>query len=109
MAHAIAGNGHTPADSPLNLQAEFENSPRSAMNLLQQCRYKIQNNRTVRRAARTVSDAAHYVHDHSPQDMAEEIQRLVRRNPGAALVIAAAVGFLVGRFLNRLNREVVDE
>jgi ElaB/YqjD/DUF883 family membrane-anchored ribosome-binding protein len=41
--------------------------------------------------------------------MAEEIQKLVRRNPGAALVIAAAVGFLVGRFLNRLNQEVLDE
>jgi ElaB/YqjD/DUF883 family membrane-anchored ribosome-binding protein len=78
------------------------------MNLLQQCRYKIQNNRTVRRAAKTVGDAAHYVHDHSAKDMAEEIERLVRRNPGAALLIAATVGFLCGRFLIRLSREVSD-
>jgi ElaB/YqjD/DUF883 family membrane-anchored ribosome-binding protein len=79
------------------------------MNLLQQCRYKIQNNRTVQRAAKKVEDAAHYVHDHSAKDMAEEIERMVRRNPGTALLIAAAVGFLFGRFMTRLNREVFDE
>jgi ElaB/YqjD/DUF883 family membrane-anchored ribosome-binding protein len=79
------------------------------MNLLQQCRYKLQHNRTVQRAAKSVGDAAQYVHEHSAKDMAEEVQRMVRRNPGAALVVAAAVGFLFGRYMHRLNRETIDD
>jgi len=101
MEHAIGGNGHTPADIRLNLPAEFENSPRSAANLIHQFRYRIQNNRTVKRATETVGKAAHYVHDTSPKDMAAEIEGLVRRKPVAALIVAAVAGFLIGRALRR--------
>jgi ElaB/YqjD/DUF883 family membrane-anchored ribosome-binding protein len=96
MKEAVAGNGH-----PATIHAEFEVSPRSAANLLHQFRYRLQNNRTVRRAKHTVERAAHYVHDHSPRFLAAEVQRLVRQRPGAALAVAAVAGFLIGRSLRR--------
>jgi ElaB/YqjD/DUF883 family membrane-anchored ribosome-binding protein len=96
MKNALAGNGHA-----VTVHSEFESSPRSASNLLQQFRYRIQNNRTVRRAKVSVERAAHYVHDHSPKDMAAGIERLVRQRPGTALMIAAVAGFLIGRSLRR--------
>jgi ElaB/YqjD/DUF883 family membrane-anchored ribosome-binding protein len=96
MQDALTGNGHAAT-----VHAEFENSPRSAGNLLQQFRYKVQNNRTVQRAWGGAGRAAHYMHDHTPKDMAAGIERLIRQRPGAALAIAAAMGFLVGRSLRR--------
>src|SRR2546421_10960601 len=96
MRHAVGGNGH-----PVTVHSEFENSPRSAANLLLQFRYKLQNNRTIRRARQTAGKAAHYVQDYSAKDMAAGIERFVRQRPGAALIVAAIAGFLVGRSLRR--------
>jgi ElaB/YqjD/DUF883 family membrane-anchored ribosome-binding protein len=96
MKEAVGGNGHA-----VTLHAEFETSPRSATNLLQQFRYRLQNNRTVQRAKDSVGRAAHYVHDHSPKDMAAGLERLVRRRPGAALAVAVVAGFLIGRSIRR--------
>jgi ElaB/YqjD/DUF883 family membrane-anchored ribosome-binding protein len=93
MKHALVGNGH-----PASVHSEFEVSPRSAANLFQKFRYRIQNNRTVRRARDSV---AHYVHDHSPKNMAAGVERLIRQRPATALVIAAAAGFLIGRTVRR--------
>ena len=101
MRNAVAGNGHTPTDSPLNLQAEFEVSPRSAANLLLQFRYRLQNNRTVQRAKRTAGRAANYVQNHSPKNMAAGIERMVRHRPGTALILAVVAGFVIGRSLRR--------
>ena len=81
MENELTGNGHTPVDSTLNLHAEFEHSPRSAANLLQQFRYRIQNNRTVRGAMSSMGGARDYMRDHSISDIAEEVQAMVRRNP----------------------------
>jgi ElaB/YqjD/DUF883 family membrane-anchored ribosome-binding protein len=96
MRNAVGGNGH-----PVTVHAEFESSPRSATNLLLQFRYKLQNNRTVRRARATAGKAANYVHDHSAKDLAAGIERLVRQRPGTALIVAAVAGFLVGCSLRR--------
>jgi ElaB/YqjD/DUF883 family membrane-anchored ribosome-binding protein len=85
------------------VHSEFENSPRSAANLLQQFRYSLQNNRTIRRARQTAGKAARYVH--SPKDMAAGIERFVRQRPAAALIVAAIAGFLVGRSLRRRRPE----
>jgi len=97
MENELTGNGHTPVDSTLNLHAEFEHSPRSAANLLQQFRYRIQNNRTVRGAMSSMGGARDYMRDHSISDIAEEVQAMVRRKPGTALAVAALAGFLLGR------------
>jgi len=93
MKHALTGNGH-----PAIIHSEFVISPRSAANLFQKFRYRIQNNRTVKRAYDSV---AHYVHDHSPKDMATGVTRLIRQRPGTALILAAATGFLIGSAIRR--------
>jgi len=93
MKHALTGNGH-----PAVIHSEFVISPRSAANLFQKFRYRIQNNRTVKRAYDSV---AHYVHNHSPKDMATGVTRLIRQRPGTALILAAATGFLIGSAIRR--------
>ena len=48
-------------------------------------------------AADKLSGTADYVRDHDVNSMMADLQRLVKANPGPALVAAAVVGFLVAR------------
>ena len=45
--------------------------------------------------------AADYVRDQDVRDMLSDAQRIVKRHPGAALLTAAAVGFLLARAFSR--------
>jgi hypothetical protein len=59
----------------------------------------------VARAAHTTADAmekaADYVRDEDLDAMLEDAQQLVKRHPGATLLIAAAAGFLLARVFAR--------
>jgi ElaB/YqjD/DUF883 family membrane-anchored ribosome-binding protein len=59
----------------------------------------------VRQFARTASDGltttADYVRTHDVKGMVEDVEGVVRRNPGGALLVAATFGFLLGRALAR--------
>ena len=61
--------------------------------------------RRVAAAAHTAADAlesgADYLREHDLSDMMEDIMDVVKRNPGPALLGAAALGFLVGRAFTR--------
>jgi hypothetical protein len=56
-------------------------------------------------AARTAADAmgtaADYVRSNGIKGMAADVQRIVKNNPGPALLAAAALGFLLARTLSR--------
>jgi ElaB/YqjD/DUF883 family membrane-anchored ribosome-binding protein len=56
-------------------------------------------------AARTTADAvgvaADYVRDNDVKAMMADVQKLVKNNPGVALLTAAAVGFLIARTFSR--------
>jgi ElaB/YqjD/DUF883 family membrane-anchored ribosome-binding protein len=52
-------------------------------------------------AADRMNDTADYVRGHDVSSMMADVERLVKRNPGPALLFAGAVGFLVGRSLTR--------
>lgn len=52
-------------------------------------------------AAEQVSEASDYLRNTDAQRMRADIERLVRSNPGPAILIAATFGFLLGRTLNR--------
>ena len=56
-------------------------------------------------AAHTAADAtgtaADYVRSNGIKDMAADVQRIVKNNPGPALLAAAALGFLLARTLSR--------
>jgi ElaB/YqjD/DUF883 family membrane-anchored ribosome-binding protein len=52
-------------------------------------------------AADALSSSAHYVRENEMRDMLEDMLDVVRSNPGAALLGAAALGFLIGRAISR--------
>ena len=51
--------------------------------------------------ADAVNVAADYVRDNDVKAMMADVLKLVKNNPGAALLTAAALGFLMGRTLSR--------
>jgi ElaB/YqjD/DUF883 family membrane-anchored ribosome-binding protein len=52
-------------------------------------------------AGDAISSSAQYVRDHDVNEMMEDVMEIVRKNPGVALLGAAAFGFLMGRALTR--------
>lgn len=55
----------------------------------------------TRAAAGAMEDAADYVRDHEFDDMVADVKQLAKKHPGAILLTAAAVGFLLARSLSR--------
>lgn len=52
-------------------------------------------------AAERVSATTDYFRNTDPRRMRSDVEKLVRSNPGPAMLIAVTVGFLIGRALNR--------
>ena len=48
-------------------------------------------------AAEKLESTAGYIREHDLKAMVSDVEDMVRRNPGPALLIAASVGFLIGR------------
>lgn len=53
--------------------------------------------RAAHRTANALLSGADYVRDHSVRDIMDDAMDVVKSNPGAALLGAAALGFLAGR------------
>ena len=60
---------------------------------------------TIRNVARATADrlgsSAEYVRTHDAKRMMADVESFVKSNPGPALAVAAAFGFLLGRALSR--------
>jgi hypothetical protein len=60
---------------------------------------------TVASAAHSAADAvasgAEYLRENDVQTMMSDLMEVIRRNPGPALLGAAAIGFILGRALSR--------
>lgn len=52
-------------------------------------------------AAVRLTTTADYMRSHDAKGMMADVERLVKSNPGPALIVAAACGFLLGRALIR--------
>jgi len=96
--------GLTVADETISARnahelLEVERSRESAARLLDNLAQKVGSSRAVRSAASGVQRAAHYVQERGVKDVATGIERAVRRQPAAAIAIAVAAGFVVGRAL----------
>ncbi|SEP71432.1 hypothetical protein [Microlunatus flavus] len=59
----------------------------------------------VQDLSRRIGGAGHWIENHEPADVLEEVRRFARRRPGAFLLSALAAGVVVGR----LTRGAVDE
>jgi ElaB/YqjD/DUF883 family membrane-anchored ribosome-binding protein len=77
----------------------------SAADTLHQKADRLPGGDKVSSAAHTTADAlastADYIREHDLRGMVTDVQSLVKRNPGPALLAAAAVGFLVARTFSR--------
>ena len=56
---------------------------------------------TVDAAAEQLSAGAQYVRTHDAKRMKSDVESIVKKNPGPALLVAALVGFCVGAVLSR--------
>lgn len=52
-------------------------------------------------AAERLSDTADYMRSHDAKRMMSDVETVVKNHPGPALLVAAAVGFVLGRALVR--------
>jgi len=52
-------------------------------------------------ASDAMENAAEYVRDQDLEGMIEDAQQLVKKHPGAVLLAAAALGFVIGRSFTR--------
>ena len=52
-------------------------------------------------AAETLEEAAGYVRDRDLEGMLSDIRHIVKRHPGATLLTAAALGFVLARAISR--------
>lgn len=48
-------------------------------------------------AAEKLESTADYIRKHDVRAMLSDVEEIVKRNPGPSLLIAAAIGFLIGR------------
>jgi ElaB/YqjD/DUF883 family membrane-anchored ribosome-binding protein len=55
----------------------------------------------ARTATNAAGSAADYVRENDLKGMMDDARRLVKNNPGAALLTATALGFLIARVLSR--------
>jgi ElaB/YqjD/DUF883 family membrane-anchored ribosome-binding protein len=83
------------------IRAEVERSRETAAQLLDTLARKIKAAPAIRQAASGVQHTARYLREHSIKDLASGIDRVVRRRPGAAVMVAVAAGFLLGSAIRR--------
>lgn len=57
--------------------------------------------RAAESAADAMESAADYVRDQDVRDMLTDVKQIVKRHPGATLLIAAALGLLLARTFSR--------
>lgn len=57
--------------------------------------------RAAHSAAEAMEKTAGYLRDQDLNDMLSDVQQVVKKHPGATLLTAAAVGFLLARVLSR--------
>ena len=77
----------------------------SAASTLHQKADALPGGQSVKGAAHKAADAldstANYLRENDVKSMLSDVQKIVKNNPGSALLIAAALGFLVARSLSR--------
>lgn len=76
-------------------------SLQSAASTLHEKADSLPGGETVKSVAHSAADklqsTAGYIREHDVQAMLSDVEDMVRRNPGPALLIAASIGFLIGR------------
>jgi ElaB/YqjD/DUF883 family membrane-anchored ribosome-binding protein len=97
--------GEMPGDTMDEKRRTAAGGLDSAAETLHQKADRMPGGEKAARAAHTAADAlsstAEYIREHDVKSMVADMQDVVRRNPGPALLVAAAVGFLFARTFSR--------
>jgi hydroxypyruvate isomerase len=105
MKRKAAGSGRMAADSIDESRASAASGLDTAAQKLHQKAGALPGGEKVAGAAHSAAEAlassAHYIREHDVKSTMENLQRLVKNNPGPALFGAALLGFLVARALSR--------
>lgn len=110
-ARATQGTG-TVESAARSAQEFVENSRTAAADRLKQAAEAVRDrapdlpggdrvHQFAQTTADTLSTTADYIRTHDVHRVVEDVEAVVKRNPGPALLVAAAFGFLVGRALSR--------
>jgi hypothetical protein len=102
---ASAGDPSLTGGSEAKLKSAAAGGLDSAAAALDRTAEKLPGGDAVKNVAHNAADAlgstAEYVRGHDLKEMRADVGKLVKDHPGAALLIAAALGFLVARSLFR--------
>lgn len=97
--------GQTVADKIDDNRGAAASGLDSAASALSQKANTLPGGEKVANAAQATADAvrvaADYVRDNDAKAMMADVRTLVKNNPGPALLVAAAVGFLMARTFSR--------
>jgi ElaB/YqjD/DUF883 family membrane-anchored ribosome-binding protein len=97
----ISGMGRTAADKIDDNRDTVAGGLETAASSLHEKADSIPGGEKVTRIAHTAADklstTADYVRQHDVNSMMADVQELVKKNPGPALLVAAAAGYLVAR------------
>ena len=100
-----SGLGQTAADKIDDNRSAAAGGLESAASALHQKADSLPGGQSVKGAAHTAADAlsstADYVRENDVKSMLADVQKIVRNNPGPALLTAAVLGFLVARTFSR--------
>ena len=100
-----AGMDQTAADKIDEKRATAAGGLDSAAEALHEKAERIPGGEKAAHAAHTAADAlastADYIRENDLKSMMADMQNVVRKNPGPALLAAAALGFLVARTFSR--------
>jgi len=100
-----AGVGQAAADKVDANRSSAASGLDSAASAIHEKADSLPGGETVRGAAHTAADAlsstADYVRENDVKSMLADVQRIVKNNPGPALLTAAVLGFLVARTFSR--------
>jgi hypothetical protein len=87
------------------MQTTLTDAASSAASTLHEKADSLPGGPKVARAAHTAADAmqktADYLQDQDWRSMLSDLRQVARRNPGATLLTAAAIGFLLARSMSR--------
>jgi len=100
-----AGIGRAAADKIDANRSSAASGLDSAASAIHEKADSLPGGESIQGAAHTAADAlsstAEYVRENDVKSMLADVQRIVRNNPGPALLTAAVLGFLVARTLSR--------
>jgi ElaB/YqjD/DUF883 family membrane-anchored ribosome-binding protein len=97
----VSGVGRQATEKIDEKRAPAADALQGAASTLHEKAEELPGGETVRSVAHSAAEklesTAGYIREHDVRAMVSDVEEIVKRNPGPSLLIAVAVGFLIGR------------